>query len=124
MIQTVPTPQTIPVVPSGHYRLKNILKSETVKILTLRSTFITLALTVVLAGLVTGLVANGALHHDAMWYNGFDPTQSALTGLIVAGLTGGVFGALCITGEYGSGTIRTTLAATPGGRCCWRARCW
>ena len=28
-------------------------------------------------------------------------------------MTGGVFGALLITGEYSSGTIRTTLAATP-----------
>jgi ABC-type transport system involved in multi-copper enzyme maturation permease subunit len=44
---------------------------------------------------------------------GFDPTQSSLTGLVVAGLTGGVFGALIITGEYSSGTIRTSLAATP-----------
>jgi hypothetical protein len=33
--------------------------------------------------------------------------------MIVAGLTGGVFGALIITGEYSSGTIRSTLAATP-----------
>ena len=33
--------------------------------------------------------------------------------MVVAGLTGGVFGALIITGEYSSGTIRTTLAATP-----------
>jgi ABC-2 type transport system permease protein len=31
----------------------------------------------------------------------------------VAGLTGGVFGALLITAEYSSGTIRTSLAATP-----------
>ena len=63
--------------------------------------------------LVTGLVTNAALHHGPGFYNGFDPTQAALTGLIVAGLTGGVFGALLITGEYSSGTIRTTLAATP-----------
>ena len=47
------------------------------------------------------------------YYFGFDPTQNSLTGLIVAGLTGGVFGALLITGEYSSGTIRATLAATP-----------
>jgi ABC-type transport system involved in multi-copper enzyme maturation permease subunit len=46
-------------------------------------------------------------------FQGFDATQSSLTGLVVAGLTGGVFGALLITGEYASGTIRTTLAATP-----------
>jgi ABC-type transport system involved in multi-copper enzyme maturation permease subunit len=68
----------------------------------------------VVAGLlVTGLVSNAALHHSPDWYGGFDPTQQALTGLIVAGLTGGVFGALLITGEYSSGTMRPTLAATP-----------
>jgi ABC-type transport system involved in multi-copper enzyme maturation permease subunit len=106
--------QTIQTVPVGHYRVKHVVKSEVVKILTLRSTAITLGLTVVAALLVTGLVANAALHHGPGYYfNGFDPTQDALTGLIVAGLTGGIFGALLITGEYSSGTIRTTLAATP-----------
>jgi ABC-type transport system involved in multi-copper enzyme maturation permease subunit len=84
-----------------------------VKILTLRSTAAIVGLTVVAGLLATGLVANSALHHAPVYYQGFDPTQEALTGLIIAGLTGGVFGALLITGEYSSGTIRTTLAATP-----------
>ena len=95
------------------YRVKHVVKSEIVKIATLPSTAITLGLTVVFGLLVTGLVTNAALNHGPDYYNGFDPTQTALTGLIVAGLTGGVFGALLITGEYASGTIRSTLAATP-----------
>jgi ABC-type transport system involved in multi-copper enzyme maturation permease subunit len=53
------------------------------------------------------------LGHPAGWYVGFDPTQTSLTGVIIAGLTGGVFGALIITGEYSSGTIRASLSATP-----------
>jgi ABC-2 type transport system permease protein len=105
--------QAIQTAPLGHYRLKHVVRSEIAKIVTLRSTAITLAVTVAVCLLVTGLVTNAALHHGPDWYNGFDPTQQALTGLIVAGLTGGVFGALLITGEYSSGTIRTTLAATP-----------
>jgi ABC-2 type transport system permease protein len=105
--------QAIQTAPRGHYRLKNVVQSEVVKILTLRSTAITLGITVVAALLVTGLVSHAALGHPAPWYIGFDPTQTSLTGLIVAGLTGGVFGALIITGEYSSGTIRTSLAATP-----------
>ncbi len=105
--------QAIQTAHPGHYRLKNVVRSEAVKILTLRSTAITLGITVVAALLVTGLVSNAALGHPAGWYLGFDPTQTSLTGLIVAGLTGGVFGALIITGEYSSGTIRTSLAATP-----------
>jgi ABC-2 type transport system permease protein len=96
-----------------HYRLRHVARAEAVKIVTLRSSAITLGITVVAALLVSSLVANASLHHAASYYSGFDPTQQALTGLIVAGLTGGVFGALCITGEYASGTIRTTLAATP-----------
>jgi ABC-2 type transport system permease protein len=105
--------QSIPALPLGHYRVKHVLKSETVKILTLRSTAITLGITVFAALLVTGLVSHAALGHNAGFYIGFDPTQTSLTGMIIAGLTGGVFGALIITGEYSSGTIRTTLAATP-----------
>ena len=105
--------QSIQAVPIGHYRVKHVVKSETLKILTLRSTAISLGITVVAALLVTGLVAHAALGHSAPFYVGFDPTQTSLTGMIVAGLTGGVFGALIITGEYSSGTIRTTLAATP-----------
>ncbi len=97
----------------GHYRLKNVVKSEMLKILTLRSTAIIVGLTVIAALLVTGLVANAGTHHGPAYYIGFDPTQNSLIGLIVAGLTGGVFGALLITSEYASGTVRATLAATP-----------
>jgi ABC-2 type transport system permease protein len=104
----------IQAVPPGHYRLKNVARSEFVKIMTLPSTAITLGVTVVVGLLVTGLVSHAATNHGPGFsYIGFDSTQLALTGLIVAGLTGGVFGALLITAEYSSGTIRTTLAATP-----------
>jgi ABC-2 type transport system permease protein len=105
--------QAIQTAPLRHYRIKNVVKAEVAKVVTLPSTAITLGLTVVAGLLVTGLVTNAALHHSSQWYNGFDPTQEALTGLIVAGLTGGVFGALLITGEYSSGTIRSSLSATP-----------
>jgi len=105
--------QAIQTAPLGRYRVKNVVRSEVAKIATLPSTAITLGLTVVASLLVTGLVSNAALHHAAPYYDGFDPTQQSLTGLIVAALTGGVFGALLITGEYSSGTIRSSLAATP-----------
>jgi ABC-2 type transport system permease protein len=101
--------QVIETVPHGHYRLKHVVKSEIVKILTLPSTAITFGVTVVAALLVTGLAANATNSRGF----GFDPTQQALIGMIAAGLTAGVFGALLITSEYSSGTIRATLAATP-----------
>lgn len=105
--------QALQTAPLDRYRVKHVVKGEVAKILTLRSSAIMLGLTVVAALLVTGLVSNAALGHGPGYYVGFDPTQQSLTGMIVAGLTGGVFGALLITGEYSSGTIRTTLAATP-----------
>ena len=99
--------------PRGHYRPKHIARSELAKIVTLRSTAITVGLTVVACLLVTGLVTHAALHHGPGFYQGFDPTQESLTGMITVALAGGVFGALLITGEYSSGTIRTTMAAAP-----------
>jgi ABC-2 type transport system permease protein len=97
----------------GHYRVKHVVRSEALKVLTLRSNAIILGLTVVAGLLVTGLVANANLHHGPAFYVGFDPTKMSLSGLWVAGLTGGVFGALLITSEYASGTIRASVAATP-----------
>jgi ABC-2 type transport system permease protein len=99
--------------PREHYRIKHVARSEIAKILTLRSTAITLGLTFVACLLVTGLVSHAALHHNPGYYVGFDATQASLTGMITVALTGGVFGALLITGEYSSGTIRTTLSAAP-----------
>jgi len=102
--------QVIELGPSSHYRVTHVVKSEVAKIVTLPSTYITLGLTVVIGLLVTALVTRNAVYHGAF---GFDATQNALTGMVVAGLTGGVFGALLITAEYSSGTVRATLAATP-----------
>jgi ABC-type transport system involved in multi-copper enzyme maturation permease subunit len=90
-----------------------VVKSEALKAVTLPSTAVVVALTVVAALLVTGLVSRAALHHSPAFYVGFDPTQESLTGLVVAALTGGVLGALLITGEYSSGSIHSTIAATP-----------
>ena len=101
-----------PAPPVG-YRLKDVVRSEVVKILTLRSTAFTLGVTVLAVLAVTGLVSHAALGHSPDFYVGFDPTQTSLTGMVIAALTGGVFGALIITGEYSSGTIRTSLTATP-----------
>lgn len=99
----------IATAPPGHYRLRHVVRSEVVKMLTTPATAITVSLTIAAGLLVTGLVTNNAQGRGF----GFDPTQLSLTGLVVAGLTGGVFGAMLITSEYASGTIRATLAATP-----------
>jgi ABC-2 type transport system permease protein len=108
------TTETRPNAPAGHYRIRHVARSEIAKILSLRSSAITLGLTFAACLLVTGLVADSDLHQGADYYRlGFDPTQTSLSGMITVVLTGGVFGALLITSEYSSGTIRTTLAAAP-----------
>lgn len=114
-IQQLPTPSATVLRPreTGRYRVSHVLKSELLKMVTIPSSAIILGLTVVLGMLVDVLTANAALHHSAGFYYGFDPTQESLVALIVAGLTAGVFGALLITTEYSSGTIRATLSATP-----------
>jgi len=99
--------------PRGRYRATNVARAELSKIATLRSTAITAGIAVVACLLVTGLVSHAALHHLPGWYQGFDPTQESLTGMITVALAGGVLGAMLVTGEYASGTIRTTLAAAP-----------
>jgi ABC-2 type transport system permease protein len=43
----------------------------------------------------------------------FDPVGDSFTGLVFAQLAFGVLGVLAFSSEYGTGMIRTTLAATP-----------
>ena len=107
------TETTLRAEPRGHYGILHLARAEVAKIGTLRSTAITVGLTVVAALVVTGLVTHAQLAHTLLPNSGFDPTQTSLTGMIVVALTGGVFGALLITNEYSSGMIRSTLAAAP-----------
>jgi ABC-2 type transport system permease protein len=93
--------------------LPQTLRAEWTKLLSLRSTRWTLCITVVGALLVTFLSTHGALHHSRGWYRGFDPTNQSLAGLAIGSLTLGILGVLTMSGEYGSGTIRSSLAAMP-----------
>ena len=72
------------------------------------------AITAVGTMLVTFLSTNGAAHHPPGWYSyGWDPTNQSMAGLAIGSLVLGVLGVLTISGEYGSGTMRSTLAAVP-----------
>ena len=89
------------------------LRAELTKLPTLRSTLWTLAATVrrrpasPCSSPPTGPATTTAT------VQGFDPTNEALTGLAIGTLIMGVLGVLVATGEYGTGTIRSSLAATP-----------
>jgi ABC-2 type transport system permease protein len=100
-------------VPAGRYGLKQAMQAEIVKIASLRSSLWILLITLAGTAGVTILATNGDGHQSARWYQGFDPTNESLSGLVLAILAAGVFGVLAITGEHGSGTFRTSLVAAP-----------
>ncbi|MBO0747384.1 MAG: hypothetical protein J2O47_03475, partial [Acidimicrobiaceae bacterium] len=93
------------------------VRAEWIKFRSVRSSFITLAIAVVLAVGVGALIAWGAASHyssaspsdRATW----DPTGISLSGLAFAQLAVAVLGVMAIAGEYASGMIRTSLAAVP-----------
>jgi len=104
-----------PVAESRRWRagLRQTMRAEWIKLVSLRSTRWTMLITAVGTFLVTFLATHGALHHNRQWYQGFDPTNQSLAGLAIGSLAIGVLGVLVITGEYGTGTIRASLTAMP-----------
>ena len=111
---SLPTTQHAAVV-QGRVGFRQAVAAEVSKLASLRSTKLILAITVVGTMLVTFLSTNGAAHHPRQWYQGFgwDPTNQAMAGLAIGSLALGVLGVLVISGEYGSGTMRSSLAAVP-----------
>jgi hypothetical protein len=91
----------------------DVLRSEWIKARTLRSTFITLAIAVVLTIGLGALIAWAAGAHENRRSGVFDPTSISLSGLALAQLAVVVLGALAITGEYSTGMIHTSLVAVP-----------
>ncbi len=114
MTATVAPPSSIP---SGHYRALGQLRSEWTKMRSVRSTTWTLIVTVLA---VVGIGAVATAVTAARWRNGgiadhidFDPTSRSLAGLFLGQIAIGVLGILVMSAEYGTGTIRATLAAIP-----------
>ena len=91
----------------GHYRFTDAARMEWVKLRSLRSTWWTLAVTIAAAAGIA--VAVGANTENATG----DLTNNALAGIALGLLLVGVLGVLAMTGEYSSGTIRSTLVAVP-----------
>jgi ABC-2 type transport system permease protein len=93
------------------------LRSEWTKLRSLRSTFWALAVTVVLGiGLgaaISAATAHGYAKSSVSAKLSWDPTSYSLDGLAIASLAIAVLGVLCISSEYSSGMIRTSLIAVP-----------
>ena len=109
---SAPTPNV-----GRHLRVSSMLKSEWIKLRTVRSTMWTL---VTMAVITVGLAAIAGLTITGRWNTmspgdrlSFDPTSVTLTGLLFSQLVIGVLGVLVMSAEYGTGTIRATLAAVP-----------
>jgi ABC-2 type transport system permease protein len=109
---------------SGHVTQLSVIRSEWIKLRSLRSTWYSLLATVVIiVGLGTLFSALRAHRFNqdtgGLRSGGFvgrpdlDPTLISLRGVFLAQLAIGVFGVLEITGEYSTGMIRSSLAAVP-----------
>jgi ABC-2 type transport system permease protein len=107
-----------PPLPAGKMSMKGLLRSELIKLRTVRSTVWTLAATV-LTGVGVSATAMGFTR--AHWTTepaaaraAFQPVVVSLVGVYLAGsLVLGVLGILVVSSEYATGTIRATLAAPP-----------
>jgi len=101
-------------LPPGRYSFANLLHSEWTKLRTVRSTWWTLGVTVLLGIGIGALVTAETRAH---WHRGsnfgFDPTATSLVGLFICQFAIGILGALVVSAEYSTGTIRATFSAAP-----------
>lgn len=104
-------------LPPGRYGIAGLLRSEWAKLRTVRSTMWTLGITLLL-GIGIGAIATAETR--AHWSTmspgsraGFDPISTSLIGVFIAQFAIGVLGALAMSAEYGTGTIRATFSAAP-----------
>ncbi len=86
------------------------VRMEWRKLRTVRSTWWILAL---FAAGVLGYAALVGKGGPTQPDPGYDPTDNVLQGLLIGQLTLGILGALTLSGEFGSGSIRATFAAVP-----------
>ena len=90
-----------------------VLRSEWLKLTTVRSTWWTLVATFVLGAGLTVLLCWG----NAEWLASADADESpgsfVTWGMMIAQITAVVLGALVVTTEYGTGMIRSSFAAVP-----------
>jgi len=95
----------------------DVLRSEWTKLRSVRSTFWALTVTAVLGIALGALISAAAAHgYSRLSVSGklsWDPTNTSLSGMVVAQLAIAVLGVLCISSEYSSGMIRTSLIAVP-----------
>jgi len=93
--------------PPGRYRFRHLARMEWVKLRSLRSTWLILALTVCASAGIAFATGSGYTASGG----GF--VSYTLVGMLIGVLLIGAAGVLTVTSEYASGTISATFAAAP-----------
>ena len=115
------TPQTRPrnrtPIETSKLSFAGVLNSEVIKLRSLRSTWWCLgvmALVIIGFGLLFAASAGAFTPQDSSYeQNQQIAAQSVTVGVMFGQLVAAILGALVITGEYGTGMIRSTFAAVP-----------
>lgn len=106
-----------PRIPGVRVTQARVLLGEWTKFRTLRSTYITVFVAVVLgvgvAAISAAVTANHWPHADLRDRLTFNAVATSLNGIYLAQLALGVLGVLLVTGEYSTGMIKATLTAVP-----------
>lgn len=107
--------------PTMRLTVGGIIRSEWVKLVTLRSTWWCLAIIAaltagfpVLISLVLGLNADETAGASGLDWGSYNWAMSSTVAIGFSVLVAAVLGALVITGEYGTGMVRSSVAAAPG----------
>src|SRR6516165_10862882 len=93
--------------PPGGYRFRHLARMEWIKLRSLRSTWLTLALAVCASAGIALATGNSNTTSGGM------SVSNALVGMLIGVLLIAVAGVLAMTSEYTSGTISATFAAAP-----------
>jgi len=100
--------------------MANTFRAEWTKLRTLRSTWLTVAGAVIasvgLAGLICAAQVSQWDQMSPQQRAEFDPTSTALIGVLFASVILGCLAVRAITSEYSTGMIRVTFSAIPGRR--------
>src|SRR5580700_6752900 len=93
--------------PHGRYRFRHLARMEWIKLRSLRSTGLTLAIAVAASAGIALATGSRSTTSGGMFVG------NTLVGMLIGVLLIGVVGVLAMTSEYTSGTIRATFAAAP-----------
>ena len=116
MTTTTVQAQAPAATPGTVTRARALLGSEWIKLRSVRSTYLTMAVAAVASisiGAASSAIVSGYATTPPQVRAQFDSFSRTLSGLVFAQLAFGVLGALAISSEYGTGMIRTSLAAVP-----------